>query len=101
MSKRCSIEQYGTALAQHFVHTYPRVSCCCCRCCQVSKAKVWVEQAPWKRVEVGGIPHDHGEAGWGCRPAWRNVEHQQQLDAARAAKHARHAAGSTALPGCF
>lgn len=26
MSKRCSIEQYAIALAQHFVHTYPRVS---------------------------------------------------------------------------
>jgi hypothetical protein len=25
MSKRCTIEQYAIALAQHFVHTYPRV----------------------------------------------------------------------------
>ncbi|KAF8064689.1 uricase [Scenedesmus sp. PABB004] len=50
MAKRCSIEQYGTALAQHFVTTYPRVS----------KARVWVEQAPWRRVEIGGIAHEHG-----------------------------------------
>eukprot|EP00878_Enallax_costatus_P012448 GHUV01012999.1.p1 GENE.GHUV01012999.1~~GHUV01012999.1.p1 ORF type:complete len:213 (+),score=34.24 GHUV01012999.1:151-789(+) len=50
MQKRCTIEQYATALAQHFVHTYPRVS----------KAKVWVEQAPWKRVQIGGIAHEHG-----------------------------------------
>jgi len=50
MSKRCSVEQYGIALAQHFVHTYPRVS----------KAKVTVEQAPWQRVQMGGISHDHG-----------------------------------------
>jgi hypothetical protein len=25
MGTRCSVEQYATALAQHFVHTYPRV----------------------------------------------------------------------------
>lgn len=50
MSKRCTIEQYAIALSQHFVHTYPRVS----------KAKVWVEQAPWKRVQIGGISHQHG-----------------------------------------
>lgn len=156
MAKRCSIEQYAVALAQHFVHTYPRVSrkwgarrveeekvgggggergewsglegapgkgarhcmcwvlsvgsltkcqssirrrvlpallkpyagcSCCCPCCllrdcpppphtQVSKAKVWVEQAPWKRVTINGISHEHGERGVGagqevfltCRP---------------------------------
>lgn len=28
MQKRCTIEQYATALAQHFIHTYPRVSQC-------------------------------------------------------------------------
>jgi hypothetical protein len=26
---------------------------------------VWVEQAPWKRVQIGGIEHDHGEGGGG------------------------------------
>lgn len=50
MAKRCSVEQYAAALAQHFVTTYPRVS----------RAKVWVEQAPWKRVTIGGISHEHG-----------------------------------------
>lgn len=29
---------------------------------QVSKAKVWVEQAPWKRVAINGLSHEHGEA---------------------------------------
>lgn len=29
MQKRCTIEQYATALAQHFVHTYPRVRDVC------------------------------------------------------------------------
>jgi hypothetical protein len=28
---------------------------------QVSKAKVWVEQAPWKRVDINGLSHEHGE----------------------------------------
>jgi urate oxidase len=74
MSKRCTIEQYAIALSQHFVHTYPRVCgphralmaavtrCLtpCTHCMQVSKAKVWVEQAPWKRVQIGGISHQHG-----------------------------------------
>lgn len=67
MSKRCSIEQYGTALAQHFVHTYPRVS----------KAKVWVEQAPWKRLEVGGIPHDHGYAMCGTEVRTTHVTYDR------------------------
>jgi len=26
----------------------------------VSKAKIWVEQKPWKRMTVDGEPHDHG-----------------------------------------
>ena len=29
---------------------------------QVSKAKVWVKQAPWKRVDVDGQAHQHGES---------------------------------------
>lgn len=40
---------------------------------QVSKAKVSVEQKPWNRVQVNGVPHDHGErllalAGLTCTP---------------------------------
>ena len=27
---------------------------------QVSKAKVWVEQAPWQRVDMDGETHKHG-----------------------------------------
>ena len=29
-------------------------------CLQITKTKVWVKQKPWKRVEVGGKPHNHG-----------------------------------------
>lgn len=36
MSKRCTIEQYATALAQHFVHTYPRVGTVCEECSKQS-----------------------------------------------------------------
>ncbi|KAK9810412.1 hypothetical protein WJX72_010308 [[Myrmecia] bisecta] len=48
--RRCSVEQYAIALAKKFVEEYPKVS----------KAKVWVEQAPWERVFVNGKPHNHG-----------------------------------------
>lgn len=50
MSTKCTIEEYAVALAQHFVATYPLVS----------KAKISVEQKPWNRVHVNGVPHDHG-----------------------------------------
>ena len=30
-------------------------------CWQVSKAKVWVEAAPWVRINVDGQPHNHGK----------------------------------------
>ncbi|KXZ55900.1 hypothetical protein GPECTOR_2g1451 [Gonium pectorale] len=52
MSQRCTVEQFAIALAQHFVRTYPLVS----------KAKIYVEQKPWARVQQGGLPHDHGYA---------------------------------------
>jgi hypothetical protein len=39
-------------------------------CMQVSKAKVWVEQAPWKRVQIGGISHQHG----GCAASDASLE---------------------------
>lgn len=50
MPQKCSPEEYAIALAQHFVHMYPLVT----------KAKVYVEEKPWKRILVDGIPHDHG-----------------------------------------
>ncbi len=31
------------------------------RSLQVSKAKVRVEEQPWKRLQMNGTPHDHGE----------------------------------------
>ncbi|KAK9831871.1 hypothetical protein WJX81_004243 [Elliptochloris bilobata] len=49
-SQPCSPEEFAILLARHFVHTYPKVS----------KAKVWVEQAPWKRATLGGQLHKHG-----------------------------------------
>jgi urate oxidase len=49
-SQKCSAEEYAIALAKHFVSTYPGVT----------KAKVSVEQKPWKRLTVDGEPHDHG-----------------------------------------
>ncbi|KAG2445842.1 hypothetical protein HXX76_000446 [Chlamydomonas incerta] len=52
MAQKCTIEQYAIALAQHFVRTYPLVS----------KAKIYVEQKPWTRVQQTGAPHDHGFA---------------------------------------
>jgi hypothetical protein len=27
---------------------------------QITESKVWVEQKPWQRVQIGGEPHDHG-----------------------------------------
>ncbi|EFJ50531.1 hypothetical protein VOLCADRAFT_73602 [Volvox carteri f. nagariensis] len=52
MSQKCTVEQFAIALAQHFVRTYPLVS----------KAKIYVEQKPWNRMQIGGLPHDHGYA---------------------------------------
>lgn len=46
----CSPEEFGVALAKHFVKTYPRVS----------KAKVTVRMTPWQRTSVHGRPHNHG-----------------------------------------
>jgi len=49
-SKRCSPEEYAITLGQHFVDTYPLVS----------KAKITVEQSPWKRLVVDEKKHNHG-----------------------------------------
>lgn len=51
-SSRCSVEEYAIALAKHFVAEYPKVW----------KAKVYVEQKPWQRIDVQGRPHNHGFA---------------------------------------
>lgn len=78
-SQRCTPEEYAIALAKHFVTTYPKVgestwsarpkSCCAYTkmleagtlSLQVSKAKVTVEEQPWKRLHIDGTPHDHGK----------------------------------------
>ncbi|KAK9805934.1 hypothetical protein WJX73_006434 [Symbiochloris irregularis] len=49
-SQRCSPEEYGVALARHFVKTYPKVS----------KTMVSIEATPWTRVSVAGQAHSHG-----------------------------------------
>ena len=61
-----SPENYAVALAQHFIATYPLVS----------KAKVNVEAAPWRRLTVDGRPHDHGYLldGAGVRTAAVSVD---------------------------
>lgn len=45
----CSPEEYASALAKHFLANYPLVS----------KAKILVEAAPWKRMNSNGTPHEH------------------------------------------
>ena len=37
--------------AEHWVRVYAL---------QVTKAKVYIEQKPWTRVQINGQPHDHG-----------------------------------------
>ena len=81
-SQRCTPEEYAIALAKHYVGTYPKVrtvvwelsfgtvfdgmnvtNTCAT---QVSKAKIHVEQQPWKRISVDGSPHQHGDHAWFC-----------------------------------
>ncbi|PRW56232.1 urate oxidase [Chlorella sorokiniana] len=50
-ARPCSPEEFGLALARHFVDSYPDT---------VWKAKVSVEMMPWRRLDVNGQPHDHG-----------------------------------------
>lgn len=52
MPQKCTPEEFGIALAQHFVNMYPLVT----------KAKVYIEEKPWKRVSIDGAPHEHGYA---------------------------------------
>ncbi len=76
-SQPCSPEEFAVALARHFVHTYPKARSPGgsgtadgyqravrtrhrAAGLQVSKAKVWVEQAPWQRACLGGQLHNHG-----------------------------------------
>ena len=68
----CSPEEYALALARHFVRTYPLVS----------KAKVRVEQAPWKRLITPQGPHDHGYVGEGTeiRTCYVEVDEQGKED---------------------
>lgn len=44
-----SVEQFALILVRHFVATYA----------QVTKATVELTQSAWRRIEIGGKPHDH------------------------------------------
>jgi urate oxidase len=43
------IEEFGLRLARHFVDDFE----------PISQARVYLEEYPWARIEVGGVPHDH------------------------------------------
>jgi urate oxidase len=43
------IEEFGLRLARHFVGDFE----------PISQARVYLEEYPWARIEVGGVPHDH------------------------------------------
>ena len=43
------IEDFGLRLARHFVDDFDTIT----------QARVYVEEYPWARIEVGGVPHDH------------------------------------------
>lgn len=67
MSSVCSAEEYAIALAKFFVKQYPKIT----------ESKVWVEQKPWQRVQIGGEPHDHGYAVTGSETRTTYVVHRQ------------------------
>ncbi|EFN58834.1 hypothetical protein CHLNCDRAFT_20118 [Chlorella variabilis] len=64
----CSPEEFGVALAKHFVQNYPLVW----------KSKVMVEMMPWKRLDLGGQPHDHGYTALGEELRTAYVTHDNQ-----------------------
>lgn len=72
MSRPCSPEEYGIALAKAFIDKYPLVS----------KAKVLVEEQPWRRVVVDGAPHEHGFSmeGTAVRTAYVTVDRQGRTE---------------------
>lgn len=70
--QRCSAEHFATELAKHFIKTYPRVS----------KAKIMVEEKPWRRVTIDGTPHNHGYEMMGTevRTAYITLDKAGRLD---------------------
>lgn len=64
----CTPEAFGIALAKHFVATYPKVS----------KAKITVEMAPWKRISLEGQAHEHGFVREGTEVRTAYVTHNKQ-----------------------
>ena len=56
-----SIEDYGLALARHYVDDYA----------PVSGARIEIEEFAWERAEVDGVGHDHTFIRPARRPDWR------------------------------
>jgi len=111
-ARPCSPEEFGVALARHFVDTYPAtvwkakvagvragmvwVLCpagwararawsadwevqkqplLCCTAPKIPPALAMpalpsVEMMPWRRLDVGGQPHDHGFVWQGSEVSW-------------------------------
>lgn len=63
----CTPEEFAVALAKHFVATYPKVS----------KAKITVEMAPWKRISLKGQAHEHGFVREGTEVRTAYVTHNK------------------------
>jgi urate oxidase len=72
MSQPCSPEEFAIALGRHFIQHYPLVW----------KAKINVEAAPWRRVEIDGKLHDHGFAfaGTEVRTAYVTVDRKGNVE---------------------
>mmetsp|Transcript_21583 Transcript_21583/g.59835 ORF Transcript_21583/g.59835 Transcript_21583/m.59835 type:complete len:316 (-) Transcript_21583:1079-2026(-) len=71
-SERCTPEEYSIALAQHFLREYPLVS----------KAKIAVEQKPWTRAQLNGVPHNHGfeKNGTETRTVYTTLDRANNLE---------------------
>lgn len=64
LPSNASPEDFGIALAKHFVTTYPLVT----------RAKIGVEQASWERHQQGDSLHAHGYEGHGTGARTAYVE---------------------------
>eukprot|EP00898_Chlorokybus_atmophyticus_P003745 jgi/Chlat1/4371/Chrsp29S04516 len=60
---RCTVEEFATALAEHFIRKYPHVTV----------ASIDVEEKAWTRITIDGEPHDHGFAENGTQQATASV----------------------------
>jgi urate oxidase len=64
-------EEFGTALAEHFLKTYP----------QVSRVEIVLSEHCWNRISFGGKPHAHSFAEKGAaRPFAKIVSTRQKTE---------------------